>query len=118
VCAWPEVDQSGRPNFTQPPAIVRVERQWIEQQLAEHREPREVAERELRIGDVFAMADVELGAAQGQAELTITGLTPPIYDITGDARTAAKTALYGALAPVLDADEADALSELVEQPET
>jgi hypothetical protein len=116
VCAWPEVDEYGRPNFTQPSALVRVEREWVERQLAEHREPRDVADRALRIGDAFAIADIELGAGEAPPELTITSLKPPIYDISAEARTAAKTALYGALAPILDPDEAREMRELLEEP--
>jgi hypothetical protein len=117
VCGWPDVDESGRLSFTQPSTLVRVERAWLERQLAEHRDqPPDVGERPLRIGDVFAMADVELGEGE-ESELTITKFEPPIHDITAEGRTAAKTALYGALAPVLDPNQADEIRELVEEPD-
>ena len=119
VSDWPEVDTSGRMRFPSPARLVGVDRAWLDEQLTEHRLPRspEIARRELRIGDVFAVAGVELAIAPGESELTITGWTPPIYDLTAEARAAAKIALYGAVAPVLDPEQARDLQELVEEVE-
>jgi hypothetical protein len=117
VSDWPEVDASGRLRFATPARLAGVDGSWLEQQLIEHRKPADIADRPLRIGDVFAVADVELGIAPGQSELTITRWTPPLYDLTAEARAAAKIALYGAVAPVLDHEQARDLQELIEEVE-
>jgi hypothetical protein len=117
VCDWPELDEQGRMRFADPAQLAGVDRTWLEQQLIDHREPADIAKRELRIGDVFAVADVELALAPGESELTIASWKPPIYDVTGEARAAAKTALYGAVAPVLDSEQARDLEELIEEVE-
>ena len=117
VSAWPQLDGQGRMFFSEPARLAGVDREWLEQELAEHREPSKIADRELRIGDAFAVDEVELGIAQGGLELTITGWTPPLYDLTAEARAAAKTALYAAVAPVLDPGQADDLEEIVDDVE-
>jgi hypothetical protein len=40
-------------------------------------------------------------------------IEPPVYDVTADARDAAKVAFYAAVTPTLDADEAAPLAELL-----
>jgi hypothetical protein len=115
VCDWPEVDDQGRLKFVARAILVGVERGWLEEQLLEHRTPHDIAERGLRIGDVFAAADVELRAREEESQLTISTWTPPINDLTAEARDAAKTAFYGAVAPVLDPGQARDLDELVEE---
>lgn len=117
VSAWPQLDERGRMHFAEPARLAGVDRDWLERQLAEHRQPSDIGERPLRIGDVFAVAGVELTVAAGETELTITSWKPPIYDLTAEARAAAKTALYAAVAPVLDPEQADDLEDIVDDVE-
>jgi hypothetical protein len=113
VGGWPEVDEQGRLRFREQAALVGIDSDLLEQQLAEHRRPADIA-RPLRIGDVFAVADVEIGRGPAEQELSISGWKPPIYDISAQARAAAKSALYAAVAPILEPEQARELDELVE----
>lgn len=110
VTPWPRLDRRGRLRFSSGP-VVAVDQDALERFLARHRRPRKLARRPLRIGDAFAAAapgvhdrDDEAPAADPAALFE-----PPVHDITADARDAAKTSFYGAVAPKLDPDEARGL---------
>jgi hypothetical protein len=124
VTDWPRIDESGRVRFRLDvrPHLVRVAVSELAGYLAEHRAVEDNKDREVRIGDVYAaVARTEkLPAPESEAEAReLTGseltpldwLEPPIHDITVAGRETAKIALYGALAPVLDPDEAERLTE-------
>lgn len=119
---WPVIDVRGRLRFPQGETIhLEADAERMRRFLQRHRQPRRGAGRELRTGDTFAvrararplaeflkakevvpltrMADVrELDPA------TWNWLSPPIYDLTAQARVAAKLAYYGALSESLPKD--------------
>ena len=117
VSDWPEVDAHGRLRFSAPANLIGVDRTWLEQELDSHRATSEIDDRPIRIGDAFAVRNVEVGASDTNAELTIRAWQPPIYDITTEARAAAKTALYAAVAPVLDPEQARGLNAIIDERE-
>lgn len=111
VSQWPELDESGRLRFPEPePVAVDVDRAAFETLLAEHRRPRDLADRALREGDAFA------ARTTGTEELDAGGrrdpgrwIVPPVYDVTADARDAAKAAFFGVVGTPLPPDLAAAL---------
>jgi hypothetical protein len=117
---WPRTDEKGRLRFDSDPALVGVERSAFERFVAEHRRPPELAERPLRIGDVFAAKTrpVEAGEDEPRLEPVLDPerwIEPPVYDVTIAAREAAKVSFYGAVAPALQPDEAARLAPLIEE---
>jgi hypothetical protein len=124
VTDWPRIDGEGRVRFRLDarPNLVRVAVGELSDYLTRHRTAEEHADRDVRIGDVYAAVarTEELPAPESEAEarelagseLTpLDWLVPPIHDITVAGREAAKIALYGALAPVLEPEEAKRLRE-------
>jgi len=115
VDAWPEVDADGRLVFDTEKTVL----QWVDtatafqvirearQASADSPEGREIADRELRIGDVFAIwlgaaERLELalplrpdGTAPGRADPEPAGPEPPggVVDVTGQARVATRAAV-------------------------
>jgi hypothetical protein len=65
--------------------------------------------RPVRVGDVFA-ADVDRTRIPADASADTEWLLDPIYDVTREAREAAKVQYYAAVGPVLSADEAAAMA--------
>jgi hypothetical protein len=127
LSAWPTLDDKGRLRFSEgAPKTLGADRLALESFLADHRLPRELAGRPLRIGDVFAVRTIESALARVEEELAgpsrlqpflapETWIEPPVYDVTPDAREAAKTSFYSAVAPILAPTEAALLDEIVER---
>ena len=120
VTEWPRIDEKGRVRFRLDvrPHLVRVAIAELEAYLTKHRTG---GDREVRIGDVYAAAartqelpppetEAEARELAGSELTSLDWLEPPIHDITGAARDAAKVALYGAVAPVLRPEEVERLS--------
>jgi len=102
VSPWPVVDEVGRLRFGGGRSrSVGASRSELERFLSRHRLPRRGARRPIRIGDVFAIAVTE-PLPDGEVADPATWIDPPVYDITVDARDAAKAAFYSAVAPTLD----------------
>ena len=124
VSEWPRVDAEGRLRFRSPPLLLGADRASLERFLGEHRSPRELAERPLRVGDVFAVqARPERLQQAEEVEARLEPvlapeewIVPPVYDVTPDARDAAKAAFYGAVVPTLDPAQVAQLGDLVQQP--
>jgi hypothetical protein len=111
VSQWPELDESGRLRFPEPePVAVDVDRAAFEALLAEHRRPRDLADRALREGDAFAARTTGTEELDG-GERRDPGrwIVPPVYDVTADARDAAKAAFFGVVGTPLPPDLAAAL---------
>lgn len=109
AAAWPTVDVLGRVRHTPETAreqYVPVAR-WTAL-LAARRIPEELRTRPPRIGDAFAM---RLGRSWD-----VTKPKGPVADITADAREAARTAFYGAVAHPMDATVAADLRDPEEAP--
>ncbi len=127
LCAWPELDAQGRLFFGATDVyLVGSPRGELETFLSEHRLPEDLRERPLRIGDVFAVRVRSEALAEVVDELDEqqrlepffapeSWIEPPVYDVSADARDAAKGAFYAAVTPTLDAEEARPLAELVEE---
>jgi hypothetical protein len=124
LCPWPQTDEAGRLIFAAGATyMIGCESNDLLTFLREHRLPRELRERQLRIGDVFAVRPLpgvldqlgeELEAPRRLEPLLRPEqwILPPVYDVTADAREEAKTAFYAAVAPTLDPEEAAELQEL------
>jgi hypothetical protein len=126
---WPEVDDRGRLRFGGAAAMLGAPHSALQSFLHEHRLPAELARRPLRIGDAFAVRVIRdaLGdvgeelAAQRRLEPLLepsSWIEPPVYDVSVDAREAAKTAFYAAVTPVLTPSEAAGLAVITDQAET
>lgn len=107
VTEWPTVDARGRLYFEKDLAILVVERASLES-LLRRREPTALANRDLRIGDVFAIRFREstpfLDGGDGTETQRVDlekWVIPPVLDVTRDAREAAKAAYYAAVAPTI-----------------
>lgn len=100
---WPRIDDLGRVRHDRddPIEVGVAETSW-RSLLAGRRLPEVLRERPPRIGDVFA---VMLLRRDPHHLLDPIG---PVVDVTADARDAARSAFYGAVAPPLDQDVADA----------
>lgn len=124
VSEWPRVDGAGRVRFATPPVLLGADRTSLERFLGEHRRPTELAARPLRIGDVFALrARPEQLAQAEEAEARLEPvlapeewIEPPVYDVTPDARDAAKASFYAAVTPSLGPSQVARLDEIIEHP--
>jgi hypothetical protein len=116
VTEWPRVDDQGRVRFRldERPHLVRAELNDLAEHLAE--------QRDIRIGDVFAAVVDEDKLAPPESEeeaehladdvpSSLEWLASPLENVTPAARDAAKVALYSAVAPVLEHDEAAKLKD-------
>ena len=104
ISPWPVVDERGRLRFDlEETQRVGVHQGDLEARLARHRVPRRHADRELRIGDVFA---VKLRGRQRPRAGAISDpdrwMGPPIVDLTRESREVAKLSFHAAVAPLLD----------------
>ena len=113
VVEWPRRDRRGRVRFPGEAWRVGASVAELNSLLAARRRlPRQVPEleqvraRPVRIGDAFAAPTERPSRLRSAVPALGRWLRPPIYDISADAREAAKTALYGALAPVMSDDQA------------
>jgi hypothetical protein len=124
---WPDVDSRGRLRFGGSPRMLGADRDALEPFLAEHRRPAALA-RPLRIGDTFAVRVIHDALADVADELVAqkrleplldpeAWIQPPVYDVSADAREAAKTAFYAAVTPILTPDESAELTDLTEDKE-
>jgi hypothetical protein len=127
VSEWPAVDERGRLRFRGEPRTLGANRTALEDFLARNRCPGELAERPLRVGDVFGLRERAAATAPLVDELEAPQrlqpflepeqwIEPPAYDLTAEAREAAKTSFYAAVTPLLDQVETARLEELVERP--
>ncbi|MGH2640440.1 MAG: hypothetical protein ACRDGO_01940 [Actinomycetota bacterium] len=113
ISAWPLVDAQGRLRFAEgPTSHIEVDARRMQTFLRRHRMPRKAVGRILRAGDAFGFTIRARGlaaflkeheTAQDRARRTMLDpttwawLEPPIYDVTADAREAAKLSYYAAL---------------------
>jgi hypothetical protein len=123
---WPEVDEQGRLRFDGTPVMLGAEREALQSFLSEHRLPGALAQRPLRIGDAFAVRVIRDALAEVSDELAAQTrlepllppakwIEPPVYDVSAEAREAAKAAFYAAVTPTLGPGEAAALANLTEE---
>ncbi len=102
VAPWPTLDTRGRLHFDlERSRSVGAKVRDLETVLAKWRTPRSVADRELRMGDVFA-CQVREPLPDGELLDPKSRMVPPITDISAQAREAAKLAYFSAVAPLLD----------------
>jgi hypothetical protein len=110
VTGWPSIDRRGRPHFRDRTIAVATAREALER-LLRGREPRHLHERDLRIGDVFAMnfragapflaaTPTEVEAKVEPVDLNLW-VEPPVIDVTPDAREMAKVAFFAAVTPTI-----------------
>jgi hypothetical protein len=113
ISRWPIVDSSGRLRFPRGvTAHVEVDARRMQTFLRRHRMPRKAVGRVLRAGDAFGVtvrgralsAFVTKHETMPEPErwrmldpTTWAWLEPPIYDVTSEAREAAKLSYYAAL---------------------
>lgn len=99
VSAWPVLDQDGRLHFTGEPwslyGLTGEVQAIVNRARIGHSQVG--AERQLRIGDVFMTTGLEKGAESLDDAKTLV-------DVSAGARSAAKAALYGAVASTVDED--------------
>jgi hypothetical protein len=106
VSDWPELDGRGRLRFPESePAAVDVSQAAHEAFLAANRRPHDLAARPLREGDALA-ARTRIGrrsSARGRS--SVSWIVPPVFDVTADARDAAKVAFFSAVGTPLSPDQ-------------
>jgi hypothetical protein len=102
VSPWPIVDKYGRLRFHALGDTLQVgaPRRALQRLLNAHRLPSRIAKRPLRIGDVFAF---KVGGSLPRTDFPRPQdwIGAPVYDITPEAREAAKASFYAAVAPTL-----------------
>jgi hypothetical protein len=111
VAGWPRIDTKGRVRFGGSSWRVGARLDELVALLDEERRvpppPPGVAparKRPIRVGDAFA-GRVERPRGRSAAVPVLSRwLAGPIYDVSADARDAAKAALFGALAPTMSED--------------
>jgi hypothetical protein len=103
VSPWPVTDAYGRLRFylRGETLQVGVPRRALQEFLGRNRRPPRIATRPVRIGDVFAF--------KVKSEVSDEGfyrpedwIGRPAYDISADAREAAKASFYAAVTPTLE----------------
>ncbi len=117
---WPVLDQVGRlappsqgatatSTSAYPVAVLQNTINEHRRRLSDPADPdiSEVSDRPLRIGDVFSIR----GFAAGDPTAWEV-----VVDVTAQARTAAKIALYGAVAPITSKEEAEEQRRLTSRP--
>ena len=110
VSDWPELDEHGRLRFPEAePVAVDVRQAALEALLAANRQPRQLAVRPLREGDVLA-ARTRIGRrSSSRGRSTASWIIPPVFDVTADARDAAKVAFFRAVGTPLSRDQVASL---------
>jgi hypothetical protein len=134
VTRWPELDRRGRLRFGRtPPLSVGVDQAKVVRVLAARivaeesstgASPSVVAERPVRVGDVFAVREARplsslirgskpkrRGSGDYESAPAIDPedwIAPPVYDLTAEARDAAKLAYYAAASVPVDRKEVEA----------
>lgn len=127
---WPIVDERGRRRFPgrDDRLHVAVSAEALRQLLTHYRETvvdvlrvdaAAVAERPLRVGDAFG-AHIDRAIATEAPEHVSHWLRPPLFDVTADAREAAKRQYFAATGPVLAEADVLAMAEefYADEPET
>lgn len=121
ISGWPDVDERGRLRFAEdePPRTVRASAAALEEFLSRVDFRSADWPRSLRMGDVFAarirtrkLRALKSGEASGAPPRPSAWLTPPVYDITAQARDKAKEAFYAAVSPTLRPKEAQAMEKV------
>jgi len=115
VSEWPRVDAEGRLRFGLPPVLLGADRASLQRFLDAHRR----TSRPIRIGDVFAARTRPVEEAEARLEPMLQPeewIEPPVYDITADARDAAKASFYSAVTPTLGPAEVAKLADLIQHP--
>ncbi len=109
VAPWPTVDRAGRLHF-QPSSAVGVEEEALQRAARESRQglQEEAADRPIRIGDVFLVRELEGNDPSKWGS---------IFDVSAQAREAAKTALHSAVAPVATESDELVISDEEEPPD-
>jgi hypothetical protein len=96
VSPWPEVDERGRLRFAASrPVAVDVDEAALTAYL-KRRHPEHLRDRPLREGDVFAARTAIPPRPRRPRELS-AWLHRPVFDVTADARDAAKAATFRAI---------------------
>jgi hypothetical protein len=117
VASWPLLDQKGRVRFGgsswrvgarvgELAALLDADR--IVPGAPPGSEP--APARPVRIGDAFAARVTRLRGRHAAVPPLSRWLSTPVYDVSADARDAAKTALYGAVAPKLSEDDVNEIA--------
>jgi hypothetical protein len=112
VASWPLLDPKGRVRFSG--SSWRVGAQ-VDELAALLRADRIVpgagagagpgSQRPVRIGDAFAAKATRPRGRHAAVPPLARWLSPPVYDVSADARDAAKAALFGAVAPTLTEED-------------
>jgi hypothetical protein len=112
VASWPRLDPKGRVRFSGSSWRVGARLDELDALLDAQRNLPETPpgsepawQRPVRIGDAFAAQVVRPRGRSAAVPALSRWLSAPIYDVSADARDAAKAALYGALAPTMSEDE-------------
>ena len=122
ISSWPDLDERGRLRFAEdePPRTVRASAAALEEFLSKIDFRSANWPRSIRMGDVFAarIRTRKLRALENEGETfgappaPSVWLTPPVYDITAQARDKAKAAFYAAVTPTLQPKEARAMEKV------
>ena len=112
VSSWPVHDSKGRVRFSGSSWGVGARVDELVALLNKHRivPPARAgsaapSRRPLRIGDAFAARTTRPRGRRAAVPPLARWLSPPVYDVSADARDAAKAALFGALAPTMSEDD-------------
>lgn len=105
---WPVADEQGRVRF---PELGACRHAAVSVRALETELYHGWLEREPRVGDVFGAALTDAGrrrlSRHDDTRCQLRSLlSPPVYDLSPDARIAAKLAYYAAMAPVLPGEKA------------
>jgi hypothetical protein len=114
VAAWPRAGDDGLPIFGDPEQDVEVgaDRAALQRHVDRLRRPQRgmpratsaaLRRRPLALGDVFAtrVDPVALDAATREAVADLAWITGPLFDVTAEARNAAREVFYEAVTPPL-----------------
>jgi hypothetical protein len=112
VASWPRLDSKGRVRFSGASWRVGVRVNELVALLdADRIAPGARAgtgpgpQRPVRIGDAFAAKATRPRGRGAAVPALERWLSPPIYDVSADARDAAKAALFGAVAPTMSEED-------------
>jgi hypothetical protein len=112
VASWPRLDPKGRVRFSGSSWHVGARVDELVALLdAQRIVPGARAgtgsgpQRPVRIGDAFAAQVTRPRGRHAAVPPLARWLSPPVYDVSADARDAAKVALFGAVAPTMSEDD-------------
>ena len=112
VASWPRLDPKGRVRFSgsswrvgarvdELVALLDAQRIVPGTRAGGGARP----QRPVRIGDAFAAHVTRPRGRRAAVPPIARWLSPPVYDVSADARDAAKAALFGAVAPTMSEDD-------------